>query len=105
MSLFSDTSKKALTPTPVLTAPAGYAGEANAIFRLLSLSVLISLLMALTMVSIFVVRLRPVPTSPGTQSGENRSTPQFVRALDSLHKSQESPTLNMKGGEDHDTDS
>lgn len=104
MSLFSDTNKKSLTPNPLNTAPAGNSGEADAIFRLLSLSVILSLIIGLTMVSIFMVRLCPVPNSPGTQSDENRSFPQFVQALDSLQKSDISPATFLKGGEVHDAD-
>jgi len=104
MSLFSNTSRKTLTPTPVKTAPAGYAGEINVIFRMLSLGVLLSLLMALTGLSIFVISLQPVPQSPGTQSGENRSPRRFVQALEALQNDNFEVTFSVKGGVDHDTD-
>lgn len=105
MSLFSSTYDNALTQTPEITAPAGCSGEQYAIFRLLSMSVVLSLMMVLTAVSIFVVHLQPVPSFPGTQIGENRNVPRFVQALDTLQPN--SPVIfispNLKGGDLHDS--
>lgn len=105
MSLFSSTDPKTLTPTHIKTAPLNGSHESTAVFRLVSFSVLLSLLMALTVISIFVVRLRPVPSFPGTHTDDSGSMPRFVQALDTLHDNSDNAcSISVsKGGEHYDS--
>ena len=102
MSLFSDTDRKTLTPTLADSVPADSGGgEPHAIFRLMSFGAILSLLMALTVVSIFVVRLHPSPALPGTQSGQQDNSPRMVRVLDQYQNLQSPlPYSKDQGGGD-----
>jgi hypothetical protein len=105
MSLFSSTNQNTLTITPLSTARAKPNGQIHAILRLLVTGVVLCLVMVLTVISIFAVRLRPAPTFPGTQTGENHNTPRFVEALDSLQNSvyNSDHFIFQRGGDNHGT--
>ena len=84
MSLFSRDNSTNLTFTPVTTARVGWPDSDTALFRLLSLSVVLGLLIMMTLAAIFVVRLHMAPAFPGTRIGDKSDLPKMVQALDTL---------------------
>jgi len=103
MSLFSITYQNHLVSLPSAAARRRNYALPEGISRLLTLGAIMASLLLVAMAAVSVIELRPVPISPGIRSVDNKPSPRFVRALNTLHNGDLSLSgaITEKGGEDY----